>query len=98
MIAHCEAPKRMKAIRAHGVMERAEYKQRAVELAPRGKQLPQTKLTPEQIRDIRETAARREAMRKEITATMGNEALAAKYGTHPRNIEKILRYETHITV
>ena len=98
MIAHCEAPKRMKAIRPEGVMERSEYLQRALELAPRGNKLPHTKLNQKQVREIREAAIKRDEMRREITETMSNEALARRYGVHYRTIEKVIQYVTHITV
>ena len=79
-------------------MTRDEYKIRAIELAARGAQLPQTKLTPDQVIEVRAAAVSREAMRKEINATLSNEALATRLGVHRRTIEKVLRMETHIHV
>lgn len=98
MIAHQPANKPMKAIRAQGVMSREEYQQRAIELAPRGMQLPQTKLLPLQVAAIREAVALREKLRREITEKYSNEALAKAFGVHRRTIEKAISYETHINV
>ena len=98
MIAHCEAPNRTKAIRREGVIDRQEYEQRVFEFAKRGKDLPHTKLNQKQVREIRDAAIKREAMRKEITDTMSNQALAKKYGVHYRTIEKVVQYVTHISI
>ena len=96
MIAHTEANKRTKAIRAKGVIERFEYEQRAYEFAKRGEDLPQTKLTRSQVDFIRAAKEKREAMRKEINDTLSNKALAEQFGVHYRTIEKVLSYETHV--
>lgn len=75
-------------------MKRDEYLIRARELAPRGMDLPQSKLMPLQIVAIREAAQRRERLRREINETLSNAALAKAYGAHPRTIEKVLSYES----
>ena len=79
-------------------MDRFEYQQRAVELAKRGLDLPQTKILPLEVIAIRAAARRREELRKEINDTLSNAALAKKYGVHERTIEKVLAYKTHIQI
>lgn len=59
-----------------------------------GFDLPQTKLPPKAIIEIRQAKARRDALRKQINDTLSNSALAKKWGVHPRTIEKVLSYET----
>lgn len=78
------------------LMDRREYLVRARELAPRGMQLPQTKLMPLDVAEIRRIAAERERMRQEITERMSNAALAERFGVHVRTIEKALSMETHL--
>jgi hypothetical protein len=77
---------------------RHEYQQRARELAPRGAALPQTKLTPEAVREIRRIAAEREQARARITALMSNAAIAERFGVSVRAVERTLAYEVHINV
>lgn len=98
MIAHQPANPRTKAIRAKGVMSREAYQQRAVELAPRGMQLPHTKLLPLQVVAIREAVALRDKLRQEINEKYSNAALAKAFGVHVRTIEKVLSYATHIGI
>jgi hypothetical protein len=75
-------------------MKRDEWKIRAVELAKRGFDLPQTKVPPLAVIAIREAARKREQMRDEINRKYSNAALAKAWGVHVRTIEKILSYET----
>ena len=75
-------------------MKRDEWKIRAVELAKRGFDLPQTKVPPLAVVAIREAARKRDALRREITEKYSNAALAKQWGVHPRTIEKIISYET----
>lgn len=75
-------------------MTRDEYLIRQREFSARGMDLPQSKLMPLQIVAIREAAARRDAMRREITETLSNAALARQFGVHVRTIEKVLSYES----
>jgi transcriptional regulator GlxA family with amidase domain len=63
-------------------------------MAPRGQELPQTKLLDLDIVSIRSAAKQRENLRKHIRENLSNEALAKQYGVHVRTIEKALSYET----
>jgi hypothetical protein len=83
----------MRAHRNDKTMERGEYLVRARELAPRGQDLPQTKLLELDILSIRSAARQRENLRQHIRNTLSNEALAGIYGVHVRTIEKVLSYE-----
>ena len=65
-------------------MDRHTYAQwGARATAKRGTELPQARLTPEAVREIR-------ANRQGLTAAQ----LAAQYGVHYRTIEKVRAYET----
>lgn len=75
-------------------MTREEYLLNASSTCKRGWDLPQTKLPPLAILSIRESARRREQLRKEINDTLSNKALAKAWGVHQRTIEKVLTYET----
>lgn len=75
-------------------MTRTEYQQRQREFSARGMDLPQSKLMPLDVVAIREAAAKREQMRREINDTLSNAALARKFGVHVRTIEKALSYES----
>lgn len=63
----------------------------------RGQQLPQAKLTDEDVRLLFQCVAERERLRKEANE-LSNEALARKFEVHPRTIEKVLRRESWIHV
>lgn len=76
-----------------GVMTRDEYLLRVREYCRRGQDLPQAKLLDIDVTSIRSAARQREALRKHIADNLSNEALAKTYGTHVRNIEKIIRRE-----
>lgn len=80
--------------RRPGVLERSEYLVRARELAPRGTQLPQSRLDHDAVADIRSAARQREALRQHIRENLSNEALARKLGVHVRTVEKVLALET----
>jgi len=71
-------------------MTRDEYLIRQREFQPRGTDLPQSKLTPEQVPAIRSAATQRENLRQYIRDNLSNEALAEQYGVHRRTIEKVL--------
>lgn len=75
-------------------MTRDEWEIRAKEFCKRGMDLPQTKLPPKAIVEIRKAAAMRAELRREITEKYSNAALAKKWGIHPRTVEKILNFET----
>lgn len=80
--------------RRPGAMPRDEYLARARELAPRGQALPQSRLSDEDVADIRSAARQREALRKHIRDNLSNEALAKRLGVHVRTVEKVLSLET----
>lgn len=71
-----------------------EYRLRQREFQPRGTDLPQSKLTPEQVSAIRSAAIQRENLRRYIRENLSNEALATQYGVHRRTIEKVLQGES----
>ena len=77
----------------HGI-NRDEWEQRRTEFTPRGMDLPQTKLMPLDVAEIRSAARQREKLREYINSNLSNAALAAKFGVHVRNIEKVLSRET----
>ena len=79
-------------------MNRREYQLRARELAPRGERLPHTKLTADQVREIRRLAQVREQERARINAEFSNAAIAARYGVHRRTVENVLSYQAHVNV
>lgn len=81
-------------LRRHGVMSREEYQSRRTEFAPRGQDLPQTKLLDLDVISIRSAARQRDALRKHIADNLSNESLAKKFGVHVRSIEKIISRET----
>lgn len=78
-------------------MNRDDYLMRAHEFAPRGMALPQTRLTPENVKEIRHAKWKREDLRQYITEELSNEALAAKFGVHVRSIERVLNRTSHGT-
>lgn len=79
-------------------MKRDEYLQRTREFAKRGMDLPQSKLMPIEVSEIKSAIRQREALRKHISENLTNDALAEKFGVHNRTIEKIARNETWIDV
>jgi hypothetical protein len=76
-------------------MNRKEYlSSGAIRTAPRGMELPHTKLPDAAIREIRAAAEERARLRREITERLSNAALARKWRVHHRTIEKVLSYQT----
>lgn len=73
---------------------RDQYLLAASAYAKRGAELPQSKLTPELVAEIRSARRQREALRKHIADNLSNEALAKKHGVHIRTIEKAITHET----
>ena len=73
---------------------RAVWKKCAKQTAARGKQLPQTKLRPVDIRSIRSAQKQRENLLTYIRENLSNEALAKAKKVHVRTIEKVLSRET----
>ena len=72
-------------------LERAEYLSRARSMAMRGTELPQSKLTNEDVIAIRSAAKQRDNLRKHIKDNLSNKALARKHGVHIRTVEKVLQ-------
>lgn len=95
---HYRKNKQLGLFRRNGALDRASYLTRARELAPRGSQLPQTILTPADVRQIRAAKAKREKLRAMITARYSNEALAEIFGVSVRCIESVLSYRNHVDV
>ena len=75
-------------------VSRDEYLLSAKANAPRGVDLPHTKLLPLDIGEIRSAARQRQKLREHIANNLSNDALAKKFGVHSRTIEKVLSYET----
>ena len=75
-------------------LTRDEYLLRAREFAPRGQDLPQTKLLDLEVVAIKSAARQREKLRQYIKDNLSNEALAKQYGVHVRTIEKALQHHT----
>ena len=77
----------------HG-LHRDEWEQRRTEFVRRGLELPQAKLMPLDVAEIRSAARQRQSLRSHIASNLSNAALAKKFGVHERTIEKILSRET----
>ena len=75
-------------------MTRVEYLQRRFEFVRRGAELPQTKLTPEDVRHIRELHAFKQAEIKRLNETLSYDAIAEKFDVSPGTIDKIVRFIT----
>lgn len=76
-------------------LDRDTYLRDAGQYSARGQELPQTKLLDMDVIDIRSAKRQREALLRHIRENLSNEALAKRYGVHPRTIEKALSRETH---
>ena len=83
-----------KAYRPDKVLDRNEYLSRARSMALRGVELPQTKLSADEVETIRSAARQRDKLRQHIRDNLSNEALARQYGVHVRTVEKVLQYFT----
>lgn len=83
-----------RAIRRPGTLARDEYLCRVHEFCARGQDLPQTKLMPLDIGEIRSAARQRENLRKHIRENLSNAALAKVYGVHVGTIEKVISRQT----
>jgi hypothetical protein len=77
-------------------MDRREYLTRAREFAPRGDALPQTKLSADDVAEIRNAVRLREIARAAIVREYSNAALAARFGVSVRAVERVLMRETHV--
>ena len=84
----------MKQTRPDGRLDRAEYLLRAREFAPRGQDLPQTKLLDLEVAAIRSAVRQREKLRQHIADNLSNKALAKQYGVSLRAIERLTQHET----
>ena len=73
-------------------MNRDDYLMRAHEFAPRGADLPQTKLTEAMVLEIRAAQEKRADLMAHIKESLSNEAMAAKFGVHVRTIERVTSY------
>jgi hypothetical protein len=62
--------------------------------AMRGNELPQAKLTPLLVIEIRRRNEEKQKRIAELNAKYSAKAMAADLGVHERTIEKVLRYET----
>ena len=71
---------------------------RELYLFKRGLDLPQTKLTPFQIMEIRAAVDKRRELREYIAENWSNAALAKRLGVHQRTVEKVIHAETHFHV
>lgn len=76
----------------HG-LHRDEWEQRRTEFVKRGMELPQSKLMPLDVAEIRSAARQRESLRKHIADNLSNAALARRFQVHERSIEKVLSHE-----
>lgn len=76
-------------------LDRANYLVRAHEFARRGADLPQTKLTGQDVARIRAMKEKRDRLREMITARYSNRAIAEIFGVHESTIEKALSWENH---
>ena len=73
-------------------LNRAEYLSRQHEFTARGVELPQSKLTEENIQAIREAKDKRSDLLQHIKEHLSNAVLAEKFGVHIRTIEKVMDY------
>jgi len=80
--------------RKRNPISRAEYQSRRTEFAPRGQELPQTKLLGIDIITIRSADRQRKALSQYIRENLSNAALAKQFGVHESTIEKVLARET----
>ncbi len=84
----------VKSARRDGTLSRDEYLLRAHELAPRGQDLPQSKLLDLDIAAIRSAARQRENLRQYIADNLTNKALGKRFGVSEHSIEKIINRVT----
>jgi hypothetical protein len=63
----------------------------------RGMELPQTKLTPDDIRLIKQLVAERERLKREA-AKLTNAAIAVKFDVHQRTIDRVTSHQGHFHV
>lgn len=61
---------------------------------PVGSKLPQSKLTEDDVRMIRQIHAEKLEQIKKLNESCSASALAEKFGVHVRTMEKVLNYST----
>ena len=76
------------------VAEVKPRKKRGPRFPVRGQKLPQSKLTNQDIRDIKSARLQREKLLAYIRENLSNEAIAARFGVHHRTVEKVLQGQT----
>lgn len=76
----------------HG-LHRDEWEQRRTEFVKRGMELPQSKLMPLDVAEIRSAARQRGKLRQHIADNLSNAALARRFQVHERTVEKVLSLE-----
>ena len=81
----------------HGI-DRDTWLRDAAQYAPRGQDLPQTKLLDLDVIEIRSAQRQRKALLEHIKKNLSNEALAKKHGISVRAVEKVLSRETHSNI
>lgn len=75
-------------------MNRDQYSIRQRELSARGEDLPQAKLTEQQVREARKIRERAQFARRWIDEHYSVSGLAKKYGVSTGAMEKVLNYTT----
>jgi hypothetical protein len=80
--------------RKSGVMDRHTWQQRARELAPRGQELPQSRLLELDVIDIRSASRQRLKLLQYIRENLSNESLAKRYKISVSTLEKVVTYQT----
>ena len=89
-MAQTNYSKSMCGPKSRSAMTWEEYQQRRTEFAPRGQDLPQSKLLDIDVIDIRSAKRQKDNMLKFIKENLSNAALAKKYSVHRNSIEKVL--------
>jgi len=75
-------------------MKRDEYLSRTREFCRRGTDLPQSKLTDDDVRKIRELHKYKIDEIKRLNDSLSMSAIADKFDVHVRTIEKIVSFQT----
>ena len=77
----------------HGI-HRDEWEQRRTEFVNRGDALIHSKLTSDDVTEIRSIAIQRERLRSHIKANLSNAAVAKRFSVSERAIERVLSRQT----
>jgi len=94
-MAQTNYSKTMCGQKSRSSMTWTEYQSRRTEFAPRGQDLPQSKLLDIDVIDIRSAKRQKDNMLKFIKENLSNAALAKKYSVHKNSIDKVLNRETY---